>query len=220
MDRDYKSLLEGFQNEIGDNNPLSKEEQELTIISALTVLQAEDELKTHFKLALESGVTSEIIREVLYQLSPAVGLVKVNLALKVFNEVSTDDSQHFTLSEDTYETGLEFQKPLYGNEIKNLMADLPANAGELLPNWLTKHFFGDFYSRGNLSIKDRERYLLTALITMNVDFQIKDHATGSLKAGNSEAELIWGALSLLPYIGFPLVINSIQKIHQANENKK
>lgn len=220
MDRDYKSLLEGFQNEIGDNNPLSKEEQELTIISALTVLQAEDELKTHFKLALESGVTSEIIREVLYQLSPAVGLVKVNLALKVFNEVSTDDSQHFTLSEDTYETGLEFQKPLYGNEIKNLMADLPANAGELLPNWLTKHFFGDFYSRGNLSIKDRERYLLTALITMNVDFQIKAHATGSLKAGNSEAELIWGALSLLPYIGFPLVINSIQKIHQANENKK
>lgn len=52
---------------------------------------------------------------------------------------------------------------------------------------------------------------------MNVDFQIKAHALGSLKAGNTESELIWTALTLLPYIGFPLVINSVQKIHQANE---
>lgn len=54
-----------------------------------------------------------------------------------------------------------------------------------------------------------------ALITLNVDFQIKAHARGSLKAGNSEATLIWSALQLLPYVGFPLVINSVQRIHAA-----
>ncbi|KRL66706.1 carboxymuconolactone decarboxylase [Companilactobacillus versmoldensis] len=54
-----------------------------------------------------------------------------------------------------------------------------------------------------------------ALITLNVDFQINAHARGSLKAGNSESTLIWSAIQLLPYVGFPLVINSVTKIHAA-----
>ena len=217
MDNDYQRLLANFKDEIGINNPLSKADQELTIVSALTVLQAEDELREHFEAALNAGATIEKIREVVYQLSPAVGSAKVKAALKVLNGLTKEKSGHFDAPTDSYQAGLKYQEPLYGNEIKDLMSDLPADAGKLLPEWLTKHFFGDFYTRTNLAVKDRERYLLAALITMNVDFQIKAHALGSLKAGNTEAELIWTALTLLPYIGFPLVINSVQKIHQANE---
>lgn len=216
MDQDYKTILKRFKDEVTSENPLSKAEQELTIISALTVLQDSDDLKEHFSIALNT-VSVDLIREVVYQLSPAIGSSKVKNALKILNTVTKKDGQHFSIPKDTYTAGLEFQKPLYGNEIKDLMADLPANAGKLLPEWFTKNFFGDYYTRGVLPVKDRERYLLAALITMNVDFQIKAHALGSLKAGNSEAELIWTALTLLPYIGFPLVINSVQKIHQANE---
>lgn len=216
MDQDYKTILKRFKDEVTSENPLSKAEQELTIISALTVLQDKADLKEHFSIALNT-VSVDLIREVVYQLSPAIGSSKVKNALRILNAVTKKDGQHFAIPEDTYKAGLEFQKPLYGNEIKDLMADLPANAGKLLPEWLTKNFFGDYYTRGALPVKDRERYLLAALITMNVDFQIKAHALGSLKAGNSESELIWTALTLLPYIGFPLVINSVQKIHQANE---
>lgn len=216
MDQDYKTILKRFKDEVTSENPLSKAEQELTIISALTVLQANDDLKEHFSITLNT-VSVDLIREVVYQLSPAVGSSKVKNALRILNTVTKKDGQHFAIPEDTYKAGLEFQEPLYGNEIKDLMADLPANAGKLLPEWLTKNFFGDYYTRGALPVKDRERYLLAALITMNVDFQIKAHALGSLKAGNTESELIWTALTLLPYIGFPLVINSVQKIHQANE---
>ena len=216
MDQDYKTILKRFKDEVTSENPLSKAEQELTIISALTVLQVEDDLREHFSIALKT-VSVDLIREVVYQLSPAIGSSKVKNALRILNTVTKKDGHHCAIPEDTYKAGLEFQEPLYGNEIKDLMADLPAKAGELLPQWLTKNFFGDYYTRDALSVKDRERYLLAALITMNVDFQIKAHAQGSLKAGNTESELIWTALTLLPYIGFPLVINSVQKIHQVNE---
>lgn len=112
------------------------------------------------------------------------------------------------------------QENLYGSEIKSLLQDLPDDAGIFIPQALTEHFFNDFYKRQELDIRDRERYELLALITMNVDFQIKAHAHGSLKAGNSESELIWSTIQLLPYIGFPFVINSVQVIHQAAEQIK
>ena len=80
---------------------------------------------------------------------------------------------------------------------------------------LTNHFFGDFYQHRILTVAERELYELMALITLNVDFQIKAHAKGCLKAGNSESLIIWTIINMLPYIGFPLVINSIQKVHAA-----
>ncbi|WP_057906367.1 carboxymuconolactone decarboxylase family protein [Ligilactobacillus araffinosus] len=60
-----------------------------------------------------------------------------------------------------------------------------------------------------------QRFAIFSLIMLNVDFQIKAHAKGCLKAGNSESLIIWTIINMLPYIGFPLVINSIQKVHAA-----
>ncbi|KRL13828.1 carboxymuconolactone decarboxylase family protein [Schleiferilactobacillus perolens] len=166
---------------------------------------------------LAAGISPQILLETVYQLSPVVGSLRVESALAAIQDVFTAQQITFTpaIPDQTDGFGAQAQAALYGTEIKNLLKDLPDSAGEFIPAALTNHFFNDYYQYGVLSVKDRERYELLALITMNVSFQINAHARGSLKAGNTERELVWSAIQLLPYIGFPLVINSVQAIHQA-----
>lgn len=166
--------------------------------------------------ALSVGIAPETILEVVYQLNPVVGLLKVQDALTEISAVfSTEEVQVKKVTSDDDAIGAEVQAKLYGTEIKTLLSSLPDNAGDFLADALTNHFFRDYYGRPGLSAKDRERFELMALITLNVDFQINAHALGSLKAGNTESELVWSTIQMLPYIGFPMVINSVQKIHAA-----
>jgi 4-carboxymuconolactone decarboxylase len=56
--------------------------------------------------------------------------------------------------------GLAGQAPLYWNEIKDNLADLPQPFNELLPRFLTEFCFGDFYTRGELTLSQRELLVL------------------------------------------------------------
>ena len=167
---------------------------------------------------LDAKIKPEILLEMLFQLTPVIGTLKVEQVQTVFDQRKIVLSSPQIAPDSNY--GAKVQENLYGTEIKSLLQDLPDDAGIFIPQALTEHFFNDFYKRKELDVCDRERYELLALITMNVDFQIKAHARGSLKTGNSESELIWSTIQLLPYIGFPFVINSVQVIHQAAEQIK
>lgn len=201
---------------------LKQGDQALIPLIAMTVQQSLTTLPGQTNLALAAGVAPAKILEVVYQLEPVIGLPKVTAALKAIHQVFKEneiDLPEGVAKESLAaqrEQGAKVQQSLYGDEIKKLLADLPDGADKALPQWLTDHFFGDFYSRPALDSADRERYELLALITLNVDFQVKAHALGSLKAGNSETRLVWSAIQLLPYVGFPLVINSVQEIHNAS----
>lgn len=194
--------------------PEAVEPGEASVIAVvtLTVQHTPRLIPQQVERALHHGISVQHVLEAIYQLVPVVGLPKVLDALRAVHTVLPTAKP---TAATTTETGAAIQQQLYGTEIKTLLQDLPANAGRDLPAWLTQHFFEDYYGRAGLTVAQRERYELMALITLNVDFQIKAHARGSLKAGNSEATLIWSALQLLPYVGFPLVINSVQRIHAA-----
>lgn len=169
------------------------------------------------KKALNAAIKPEIIVEVVLQLAPIVGILRVQQALECLQQCF--DKEHIIYQRPTAEAhsnyGAQIQAKLYGTEIKDLLKNLPDKAGEFIPTALTEHFFNDFYGRILLSVAERERYELMALITLNVEFQIKAHALGSLKAGNHVGELVWSTIQLLPYIGFSQVINAVQLIQQA-----
>lgn len=218
-DPDFLNLEENFIRAIrADTVALDPGDTELIPLIAMVVQQSDTTLSAQIAATLAAGVTPVKLLEVVYQLEPVVGLPKVTLALRRIHAVFRDQDLTVTPAPATAtsaEAGAAIQAQLYGTEIKDLMADLPAKANQCLPEWLTDHFFTQYYQRPSLTVAQRERYGLMALITLNVDFQINAHAKGSLKAGNSETILVWSALQLLPFIGFPLVINSVQKIHAA-----
>ncbi|ETY74090.1 carboxymuconolactone decarboxylase family protein [Lactiplantibacillus fabifermentans] len=194
-------------------------DRELIGLIALTVQGSLTHFQANVNQALQAGVTPARLLETIYQLTPVIGYPKVAGALTAIHaELAADKlAPDFKPLLSDEQHGVKVQANLYGTEIKNLLAALPAGAGTALPQWLTQHFFNDYYRRSTLTTAQRERYELMALITLNVDFQIKAHARGSLKAGNSAATLVWAAIQLLPYIGFPLIINSVRQIQAAAE---
>lgn len=211
-DQHFNAILNNYLKDF-DQTPISKEQKAMLPIIAFTVQGISEQVKAYVQAAVDQGVNSEKILEVIYQLEPVVGLGKVQAALAVVYQVIPVN--HQMQRQDDPQFGKDVQARIYGTEIRNFLADLPDGAGDFVADHLTNHFFGDFYQHEVLTVSERELYELMALTTLNVDFQIKAHAKGCLKAGNSESLIIWTIINMLPYIGFPLVINSIQKVHAA-----
>ena len=211
-DQHFNVILNNYLKDF-DQTPISKEQRVMLPIIAFTVQGIPERVKSYVQVAVDQGVNSEKILEVIYQLEPVVGVGKVQAALAVAHQVIP--ANHQMQRQDDPQFGKDVQARIYGTEIRNLLADLPDGAGDFVADHLTDHFFGDFYQHETLTVAERELYELMALITLNVDFQIKAHAKGCLKAGNDESLIIWMIINMLPYIGFPLVINSVQKVHAA-----
>jgi len=215
---DFDQLIQPLMKSIEDQGQAHLgADRVLVPLVAMVVQGTTDAIDVQVQQALKLDIDAEKILEVVYQLAPVVGSLKVRVAVTAIQ--ATLASQGVTIGKPAIRSesdfGAQVQADLYGTEIKHLLQDLPDHAGDFIAESLTEHFFNDHYARLVLTVQERERFELMALITLNVDFQINAHARGSIKAGNTENELIWSALQLLPYIGFPLVINSVQKIHAA-----
>ncbi|MDF2746136.1 MAG: putative decarboxylase, partial [Propionibacteriaceae bacterium] len=88
---------------------------------------------------------------------------------------------------DRYSKGLAEQTPLYGNEIKDNLADLPEPFNEAMPRFLTEFCFGDFYTRGGLTLAERELLVLCALATIgDTSAQLGAHGRACIQVGNSK----------------------------------
>ena len=211
-DQEFNTIFNDYLKDF-DQTLISKEQRAMLPIIAFTVQGIPKQIESYVQAAVDQGVNEEKILEIIYQLEPVVGIGKVQAALKVAHQVIPANRQMQRQNDSQF--GKDVQARIYGTEIRNLLTDLPDGAGDFVADHLTDHFFGDFYQHETLTAAERELYELMALITLNVDFQIKAHAKGCLKAGNDESLIVWTIINMLPYIGFPLVINSIQKVHAA-----
>jgi 4-carboxymuconolactone decarboxylase len=86
---------------------------------------------------------------------------------------------------DRHSKGLAEQAPLYGNEIKDNLADLPEPFNEALPRFLTEFCFGDCYTRGGLTLAERELLVLCALATIgDTSAQLGPRGRACIQVGN------------------------------------
>lgn len=198
---------------------LNDKQRELITIVSLAAQQTLPQLNAHTKAALNIGVTPLEIREAVYQCAPFIGFPKTLNAVNTINEVFTARNIKLPLEnagtvneKDRYTKGLEIQYPLYGNEIKENMKTLPDSLNEAVPRFLTEMCFGDFYTRKILDVKTRELLMLCVLVTINAQPQIKSHALGNIKAGNTKDTLYAAMVHCIPYIGFPVALNAINII--------
>jgi 4-carboxymuconolactone decarboxylase len=198
---------------------LKDKQRELITIVILTAQQTISQLKGHTQAALNIGVTPLEIREAVYQCAPMIGFPKTLNAVSTINEVFTLNNIRLPLEnegtvseEDRFSRGSEIQYPLYGDEIKEKMKNLPDSLSVAVPKFLTEMCFGDFYTRKVLDTKTRELLMLCVLVTIGAEPQIKSHALGNLKAGNSKETILAAMVHCIPYIGFPAGLNAINII--------
>lgn len=193
-----------------------KNREMLTVVS-LSAQQALPQLKAHANAALNVGVTPIELRETVYLCAPFVGFPKTLNALGVINEVFAErgiklplESQGKTAEEERFAAGSAIQQPLYGNEIKEVLAGLPGNMGEDAARFLTEFCFGDIYTRGGLDVKTRELLAIGILVTTGNMQTLQSHIAGSIRAGNSPETVTAAIIQCMPYVGFPNALNALK----------
>jgi len=221
-DPELMDILQKFIfGDVFHSGVLNEKQRELITIVTLVTQQTLPQLKAHTAAAMNVGVSPMEIREAIYQCAPYIGYPKTLNALGVMNEVFKEkgiqiplENQATTTDENRFDKGKIIQDTLYGDEIKEIMQTLPGSFKEVVPRYLTEHNFGDYYTRGGLNIKTRELLMYCVLATLGAEFQLKAHAKGCIKAGNTKEELVAAMVQCIGYIGFPNTINAIKIIKE------
>lgn len=194
--------------------------RELITVVVLTTMQTLPQLRAHVGAALNVGVTPVEVREAVYQCAPFLGFPRTLNAVSVVNEVFVErgievplPAQGTVAESERFDRGRAIQHPLYGDEIRDTLDDLPEDLRGVVPRTLTEFCFGDFYTRQGLDFAQRELLVLCLLAALgSADVQLLPHAHGNLKVGNSVELQTTAMIHCLPYIGFPRALNAIRAI--------
>jgi 4-carboxymuconolactone decarboxylase len=220
-DPELMRILRGFIfGDVFDTGVLNDQTRELITVTVLACLQTLPQLTSHTRAALHVGVQPVEIREALYQLAPFIGFPRTLNAIATVNEVFQASGIRLPLPEqgsvtdaERYSHGLSLQAPLYGEEIRDNLADLPEPFNAALPRFLTELCFGDFYTRGGLTLAQRELLVLCALATLgDTAAQLGPHGRACLQTGNSKTTVVAALVHCFPYIGFPRAVAAIRAV--------
>ncbi|HUH27515.1 carboxymuconolactone decarboxylase family protein [Gelidibacter sp.] len=79
-----------------------------------------------------------------------------------------------------------------------------------LENYIVEFAFGDIYSREGLSDKKKTLITISSLVTQGLEPQLKLHVNIGLTIGLTQKEIVGAIIHLLPYTGFPRVLNALK----------
>jgi 4-carboxymuconolactone decarboxylase len=225
LQRTDPEFIELFDNWAFDEvirlSQLDTKTRVMMILASTIASQALGEYKVMVGAALNVGMTPVMIKEILYQSVPYVGVAKVFDFLHATNEVLQSKGvslplagQSTTTPETHFEKGLAAQKTIFGEAIERMRQHAPKDQLHI-QDFLAANCFGDYYTRNGIDLKTRELLTFVMLISVGgCEPQVKGHVTGNLRMGNDRARLIAVVTQLLPYIGYPRTLNALRAIDE------
>ena len=113
------------------------------------------------------------------------------------------------MESERYIRGLEKLKEIDGHAGERVLDALKDIAPDL-GRYVIEFGFGDIYSRGILSLKEREIATVAALVALgNAQPQLKVHIHGALNVGCTRQEVVEIMIQMAAYAGFPAALNGI-----------
>lgn len=218
-------LVEVFDNfafdEVIGHDAMDNKTRVLMIMASTIGSQALTEYKMFVNAALNIEVTPVEIKEVLYQSVPYAGIAKVIDFIYATNEIFTQreiklplEKQSVTNPANRFEKGLARQKEIFGSMIDELYQNTPKDLMHI-QYYLSANCFGDYGTRNGLDVKTREMVTLCFLIALGgTEAQVKGHIQGNANAGNDRQVLINLMTQLLPYVGYPRILNAINCLNE------
>ena len=194
----------------------------IVILSALLGCQGIDEFRALLPAALNFGVTPVQAKEIVYQAVAYLGIGRVFPFLKATNEVLEArginlplEPQATTTMQTRLETGAQAQAEAIGEHMRDFWKQGTGPAAHLNV-WLTDNCFGDWYTRGGLTMAQRELITFCFLAAQGgCEPQLTSHAAANLHLDNDQAFLTKAVSQCVPYIGYPRCLNALRCIGQA-----
>lgn len=95
--------------------------------------------------------------------------------------------------------------PAYSITFEDLMS-----LDDELENYIVEFAFGDIYSREGLSDEQKTLLTISSLVTQGLEPQLRLHINTGLTIGITPKEIVSAIIHLLPYTGFPRVLNALK----------
>ncbi len=90
-------------------------------------------------------------------------------------------------------------------KISDALQDIAPDVGK----YIIEFGYGDIYSRSGLSNKQRALVTISTLVTQGTEPQLELHINTGLTAGLTPTEIVECITHLIPYTGFPRVLNAL-----------
>lgn len=108
-----------------------------------------------------------------------------------------------------YDIGLEKLSEIDGRGGEAVISSLESISPDL-GRYIAEFAFGDIYSRGTLSMQEREAVTLACLLASGgCEPQLDVHINGALNTVIPPEKIIEIFLQCIPYTGFPRVLNAV-----------
>ena len=114
-----------------------------------------------------------------------------------------------------YQQGLDIMNEITLTDNKEIgtHADIVAAFKDLAPdleNYIVEFAFGDIYSREGLTKQQQTMVTIASLVTLGTEPQLELHINVGITIGLTPKEIIGTIVHLIPYTGFPRVLNALK----------
>ncbi len=208
--------------EIWARTELSRRDRSLVVISALTALGRERELRTHIAGGLNHGLSADEIDEIFLQVSAYAGVPFGLAAGEIADEVIA--AREGTPRRRTPPAPLELKdgpkrradgmdvlRTLLGQpdlDIDAMEARIQKSQG-FMGDLVMDCAFGDVWARPQLSRRDRSLAVISTLTALNLKHELEIHLQGALHHGVTRAEIEEMLVTMILYGGFPRAIDGM-----------
>jgi 4-carboxymuconolactone decarboxylase len=209
--------------EIWSRSELSRRDRSLVVISFLTALGRERELRQHVAGGLNHGLGRDEIDEIMVQVGAYAGvpvaLGGALVAAEVFAERDGTDQRQTPPAPAAAKD--DAQRRADGLEALRTLLGMPADAdmspaadatieqlGEM-GRLVLDFAFGDVWSRPQLSRRDRSLVVISVLMALSLVHELEIHTRGALNHGVTRVEIEEVMLTMVLYGGFPRAIDGM-----------
>lgn len=222
-DPEFMEIFNNFLfDDVALNTRLPERQQMLIILASIITNHSIKQYEIALEAAINMGIRPVEIKEVVYQSAPYIGFANVydflDLTNQIFDEKGIDvpiPGQSTTNRNNRMEKGYEKQVKYFGKDMIDEINELLPLNQKHFGKFLKGYCFGDFYTRTGLDDIDRELITFAIIVSSGgCENQLRVHIAGNLSVGNDN-ETLTGALTiLLPFIGFPRILNALSIINE------
>ena len=191
---------------------LKIEHREMIVLSVLTVLQRENQLRRHVANAVNLGLPAQQVIEVMIHASFYGGVPAAFTAMGVAQEVFTANDIPFTpqlvfdaneTPDDLYQRGADRREELMGATTASQGPGPVTQAEREFNRLTTEYYWGSIWNRPGLDLQCRSICTLSALTVLGREGPLRSHINGALNIGLTQEEIIEVFIQTTFYGGLP-----------------
>ncbi len=191
---------------------LKIEHREMITLTALTVLGRENQLRRHVGNAINLGLSSQQVIEVMIHASFYGGVPAAFNAMGIAKEVFDDRAISFTpqlvydpneTPDDLYQRGAQRRRELMGEPSAGAAAEPVTQAEREFIRLTTDYYWGSVWTRPGLDLESRSICTLSALTVLGREGPLRSHIRGALNIGLTQEQIVEVFIHTTFYGGLP-----------------